>query len=460
MGVKDKPAKSNAFGFAVLSGMILLVLAVLFASSYSAGLVAANARSLHSTNALLGSSAVLRAANNQAALFTRDAELGTAEEAAKDIAIDEAERTLEMFEEVANALDPSLVARHTRIRDQLATLATASSQAMESARGGDYETTFQILQDSFEPTWESARDDLRATQSQSLMAIEDSESLAGWIAGGTRFLAILVLPALALFIYRRIVKEQVVARRREFEAKLDYERRLNTSKDELIAGVSHQLRTPLTSIYGMSDVLTDGKRVDRETAQEFMGVIRNEAYELDRMVSDLLATARLDAKQVSFRTDAFEVASTVDRAVGPAEKSGQQIDVDADRSLRAIGDPDRVVHILRNLLSNSHKHGGPHTWVTVRDVVGHIEIEVADSSSKELDEADLFSSFANGGAGALTNGSVGLGLSVAKRLAEGMGGTLTYRAAEGVNRFILRLESVYQPSPDRASAAKEATPVS
>ena len=58
------------------------------------------------------------------------------------------------------------------------------------------------------------------------MAIEDSESLAGWIAGGPRFLAILVLPALALFIYRRIVKEQVVARRREFEAKLDYERRL------------------------------------------------------------------------------------------------------------------------------------------------------------------------------------------------------------------------------------------
>ncbi|MEX2135092.1 MAG: hypothetical protein WEB67_13180, partial [Acidimicrobiia bacterium] len=78
-----------------IASMIVLALAVLFANSYSTGLVTANARSLHSTNSLLGSSAILRAANNQAALFARSEALGTGSVRARDVAIEEARRVLE-----------------------------------------------------------------------------------------------------------------------------------------------------------------------------------------------------------------------------------------------------------------------------------------------------------------------------------------------------------------------------
>lgn len=419
--------------------MIVLALAVLFANSYSTGLVAANARALHSINSILGSSAVVRAANNQAALFSRDAALGVASIEARSLAITEARNTLATFVEVAGQADPTVGAEYPALNSQVAALVSSSQTALDLAQRGQADEAFDVLENDFETNWATMRSALRAAQTEAIGRISETETLAGLIGGGTRFLAIVLLPIVALIIYRRIVRSQVRERRIEFEASLQYERKLNASKDELIAGVSHQLRTPLTGIYGMSDVLSDGKNIDLGTAIEFAGSIRDEAYELDRMVADLLATARLDASAVSFKQEEFLALNAIQRAVEPARKTGQKIDVVFDQPVRVVGDHDRVVHILRNLLSNVRKHGGPDAWIDGRLSDGELLITVSDRGSAEINGDGLFEGFVNGGEGALLSGSVGLGLAVARRLARGMGGDLVFERSDSETRFVLSL---------------------
>lgn len=439
MGERKSAGRFTALTVGAIVSMIVLALAVLFANSYSAGLVTANARSLHSANSLLGSSAILRAANNQAALFSRGAANGTASEEARDVAIDEARRTLETFEQVAGAINPELTQDYPELSAQAAQLAAITRTALEASSRGDHAESFDILNEEYEPVWLDMRETLRAAQSETVANIDQTESLAGWVGAATRFLAVLLLPTVAIIIYRRIVRAQVRERRLEFESRLEYERKLSASKDELLAGVSHQLRTPVTGIYGMSDVLASD-RVDPETTREFIGMIRAEAYELDRMVSDLLASSRLDAGAVTFKAESMLVADAVQRAVEPVRRTGVDVMVVADESTRAIGDPDRVVHIVRNLLSNARKHGGPAITISAAtDEAGNVQITVSDDGTEGLRPAGLFLDFANGGLGALTTGSVGLGLSVARRLARGMGGDIEYERRDDLNTFVLTL---------------------
>jgi K+-sensing histidine kinase KdpD len=228
-------------------------------------------------------------------------------------------------------------------------------------------------------------------------------------------------------------------RRLEFEAKLEYERKLSASKDDLLAGVSHQLRTPLTGIYGMADILADDNDVDKQTVHEFVGAIRTEAQELDRMLADILAASRLDASSITFKNESILVTIVVSRAVEPLRKSGVDVDVDVDDSVLVTADAERVIHILRNLVTNAHKHGGPQLKVEACGGEAEVDIVVSDGGDETLASSALFADFANGGVGALTSGSVGLGLSVARRLARGMGGDVRYERQGGRNRFVVRL---------------------
>ena len=439
VGERFAAGRFTALTVGTIASMIVLALAVLFANSYSTGEVANNARALHSTNSLLGSSATLRAANNQAALFARDAEMGTASEAARDVAIAEAQRGLETFRLIVDDVDPTLLADGSDLQKHLAELVASSELAMESAASGNHAAAFEVLATRYEPSWQEARSALRAIQTETIVNIEETESLAGWIGGATRFLAILLLPASAIVIYRRIVSAQVRERRLEFEARLDYERKLSASKDELLAGVSHQLRTPVTGIYGMADLLSDDGAVDRQTVQEFVGAIRTEAQELDRMLADILAASRLGANSITFKKEPVLVTKVVSRAVAPLRKSGVDVDVDVDGSVLVSADADRVIHILRNLVSNAHKHGGLQLEVEADDRGDEVDIVVSDGGDEALASSALFTEFANGGVGALISGSVGLGLSVARRLARGMGGDVRYERQGGRNRFVLSL---------------------
>lgn len=422
-----------------MTATVLLLLAVLFASSYATGLMAANSRSLHWTNSALGTASILRASLSQANIFARDVELGVSDAAALDLAIEEALRTRASFIEVGTGIEAALGESDPGFEEQFDELARVSTEILELGESGEWQSAFLLFSDSFEPTYQALRDRATAAQSEIIERIDATEELAGLVSGAIRFVIILLLPATALFIYRRIVRRQMRDQKRDLRLQLEAERKINKAKDDLIAGVSHQLRTPLTSIYGMSDVLVDGRGIDLPTARELMGLIHNEAYELDRMVADLLAFARLDTELAGFKREPIDVAGVVERAVFPARRTGHEVSVVLEEGLVAIADADRVVHVLRSLLANARQHGGPGTTVRSSRIMDRILIAVEDDGDGVLDEDGLFSGFTHEGRDAVVTGSVGLGLAVAQSMVQHMGGELAYNRISDVSIFTFDL---------------------
>jgi signal transduction histidine kinase len=431
-----------------MTATILLLLAVLFASSYATSLMAANSRSLHWTNSALGTASILRASLSQANIFARDVELGVSAAAALDLALDESLRTRASFVAVGDEITSALGENDPDLGEQFNEVARISDEILELGESGEWQSAFLMFGDSFEPAYQGLRDRISETQTEIIERINATEDLAGLVSGAIRFVIILLLPGVALFIYRRIVRRQMRDQKRDLRLQLEAERKVNNAKDDLIAGVSHQLRTPLTSIYGMSDVLVDGRGIDLATARELMGLIHNEAYELDRMVADLLAFARLDTELAGFKKEPVEVAHVVERAVFPARRTGHEVTVVLQEDLVAVADADRVVHVLRSLLSNARQHGGPGTTIRSSKVMDRILIAVEDDGRGVLDENDIFSGFARDGRDAVVSGSVGLGLAVARSMAQHMGGDLAYNRISDVNIFTFDLPAAPEVEDD------------
>jgi signal transduction histidine kinase len=185
----------------------------------------------------------------------------------------------------------------------------------------------------------------------------------------------------------------------------------------------------------MSHVLVSETRPDPDTVRELLGTIHSEAYELDRMVADLLVMARLDSEAVLFKAEPVDVEQAINLAVEPARRAGHDIAVDAPIGVVAVADQARLVHILRTLLSNAKKHGGPSTRVFTTCTTGKVAITVEDDGRGPETPDTLFEGFTNVGKEALIIGSVGIGLNVAQGLARKMNGQITFTRAEGLTRF-------------------------
>ena len=129
-----------------------------------------------------------------------------------------------------------------------------------------------------------------------------------------------------------------------------------------LLSVSHDLRTPLTSIRGYAEALTDGTIPASDEQQRAGAVIAAEANRLERLVADLLDLARLDARQFSLSPREFDVDATVRTAVEAflpaANELGIELRIDAAAGQPAVGDPERVAQIVANLVENALKSAG------------------------------------------------------------------------------------------------------
>jgi K+-sensing histidine kinase KdpD len=431
--------RRTAFTVGAIAATILLAFSVIYANAYSTRVVTANSRALHWTNANLGSAAVLRAASNQAILFARDAANGTSPDEAARIAAAEAEKTIDSFSESSESSESALGWDTSEVDSLAKSLIFNAEAIVAEARSGDWVTARTTLNDQFEPAYGDFTELLAVEQDTIIARIDATDQFAGLIAGIIRFVVVLLLPMLAFVTYRRIIATQMREQRRILNTELEYERKLSDSKDDLIAGISHQLRTPLTTIYGMSHVLTGDTVTDPGTTQEFLEIIHSQSYELDRMVSDLLAMARLEAGAAEFKVEPVDMSEAIRQAVEPARRTGHEIEVIQGNMETALGDKARITHIVRTLLSNADTNVGSHTRVISGESGQNVKEIVEDDGDGVKDPDRLFAGFANEGRDALLSGSVGIGLTVAQRMAENMGGKIEYLRKEGRTFFVLSL---------------------
>jgi len=211
-------------------------------------------------------------------------------------------------------------------------------------------------------------------------------------------------------------------------AALEENEKLRTT---LLSSLSHDLRTPLSSITGAVTTLRQlGDQMPAADRQDLLASIEEEAARLTRFVANLLDMSRLESGAVKVRRDFLDPAEIVRTAVERCRKvfPGMKIETSIARGLPFIrGDAGLLEQVLFNLLDNAHKYGGDTgAIVHARQEGPDVVISVTDEGPgvKPADLERIFEKFFRGGRADGRKAGTGLGLSICKGLTEAMGGTI------------------------------------
>ena len=238
----------------------------------------------------------------------------------------------------------------------------------------------------------------------------------------------------------------------------DMTTRLAEARDterQFLMRVSHELRTPLTAIRGQVDALVDGVFDDEEEQQLAYAAITAESLRLNRLVSDLLDLARLQAKRFGLESDEVDLNILLDQVVTGQGADARERDIDITLQSGTlpviIGDGDRILQIVSNLVRNAVRWTPDEGTVMVSALAedGRVWITVDDSGPGIAPEkrVDIFRAFyTEDGTG------TGLGLAIARELAVTMGGSITVADSPlGGARFVVELPAVLAPTAARAT---------
>jgi signal transduction histidine kinase len=221
-----------------------------------------------------------------------------------------------------------------------------------------------------------------------------------------------------------------------------------------LLSISHDLRTPLTSIKGYAEAMADGVIESPPDRSRAAGVILAEARRLERLVADLLDLARLDAHEFSFdarRVDARAVVdATVDGFAPAAREWGVRLDHVHGDPVDVETDPERLAQIVANLVENALKYARSEVRVDLSPRNGQVELHVEDDGpgiAPEERERVFERLYTARGAPSRKVGT-GIGLAVVHELAAAMGGMATCEPlAAGGTRFVVRIPTREAPPP-------------
>ncbi len=418
---------------------MVLLFALVFSIAFGTRQVAAHADALHNADEALRASTVIRAQAGMAthlSLLEQDFGFEATEAIAvateeTAVALTDLHATLDELDELTGGLDPRLVEaadEFTVTAESILTLVASGDVAGAQAEATALDDGFREITGAI-----VVERDYQASQ------VATADTLMGRVGDIVRFLVAFLVPTAVILLYRELSRRQ--QRQSELEVRLDAEEELGRARDDFVANASHELKTPLTSIFGLAHILEEDQKVaESDIAMEMVGMIISEAHDLSRMVDDLLTTARIDAGAIHYQFENLGILDEIREVVGPMSRAGTQIGVDVHPAgIRA--DRLRLRQVVRNLLSNAAKYGGGDVRVVGRVVSGWYELMVADNGEGvplELEER-LFQRFLHQGDMPLVLGSVGLGLSIVQALAEGMGGAVWYERDGGWTKFVIRV---------------------
>ena len=226
---------------------------------------------------------------------------------------------------------------------------------------------------------------------------------------------------------------------------------LQQAQTEFVSTVSHELRTPLTSIKGFADtILRAGDRLDVNQQRRYVGIIKDQADRLTRLVEDILAVSRLESKKLQLTIRAIDLRDAIERVIQNLSDKGKnhKMAVHVPAGLTPVWcDSDRLEQILTNLIDNAIKYSpaGTTVNVTAKGIQGEpelVEFTVSDQGVGIPEEhiPQVFSKF-----GRLDNPLVrqtegtGLGLYITRSLVLALGGQISVASQPGHTTFTVRL---------------------
>lgn len=420
-------------GAAVAIAGLLAALALVYTNASGVIEVAEHARIQQASESALGAAAAAQNAIGHALLLSH----GDFDEALAAAAVDEARAVLtELDSRIATiiAISPS-----PTLVEAAQGAAVQGWAVLASLEAGDPEGAGAAASGAASEAFEALTDELALVRVQAVQAIARAAAQSGSVATASRFTVAFFVPTIAVVVGLVLVRRH--RRREQLAADLDRERTINLSKDQLIANLSHELRTPLTGIYTSALTIEDLGFEDIAVASELNSMIVEQSADLNRMVEDLLASAQADVGRLSFDLRETDPVAEIEGVVRELRRLGTPIATHALPAL-VLADPGRLRQLLRNLVSNAIRHGGPTVEVHGTPIRDSYVIRVEDDGPgvpHEI-EARLFERFVHQGDSPLVVGSVGLGLSITRVLTEGMGGTISHRRADGRTVFEVRLD--------------------
>lgn len=211
-------------------------------------------------------------------------------------------------------------------------------------------------------------------------------------------------------------------------------------RDEFVATVSHELRNPVSVLLGLAHELAqDYDSFEDEDRREIAELMARQADDASWIIEDLLVAYREDVSRVIVVTEVFDVGDEVLRVLEGLEVA---VAYEPDESAKVVAaDCRRTRQILRNLVSNAVRYGGSNIEVTTRrGDANTVDILVSDDGPalSAFDAERIFESYERG-SGLLDSRSVGLGLSVARKLARLMKGDIVYDHDGRKSSFIITL---------------------
>ena len=246
---------------------------------------------------------------------------------------------------------------------------------------------------------------------------------------------------------------EVRALAHSFNTMADQVEATHQSQRDFVANVSHELKTPLTSIQGFSQALLDGTAATPEATARAARVIHQEAERMRRMVDDLLVLARFDAGQMTLARDRVELGpllrSCIEKLTPQAQTAQVALTLDLPEQQAVTGDADRLAQVFANLIDNSVSHTPACGTVTISArpaSEGVIEVTVTDTGEGIPPEAisRIFERFyqvdkARSRDRKRSRGA-GLGLAITKEIVEAHGGTIIAESVVGLgSKFTVRL---------------------
>ena len=245
------------------------------------------------------------------------------------------------------------------------------------------------------------------------------------------------VPSTGRFVIPQLIGDGVAAGRSRIAILRDVTEVLETesARDAFVGMLSHELRTPITTIYGSAQVLRGP--VAPEVRDGLIGDIADEANRLYRLVEDLLVLSRFERGRLDVAPEPVLVQRVVASVLGREGERHPGIRIDvrtADGVPAAMADPTYVEQITRNLLSNAAKYAGPTATVTVRisEEADRVKLEFEDDGPgiAPADQDRVFALYERLETGRVAPGA-GIGLFVCRQLAEAMGGSMVVRRSDG-----------------------------
>lgn len=213
----------------------------------------------------------------------------------------------------------------------------------------------------------------------------------------------------------------------ELREKIDNEKKIEQNKNELITNVSHDLRTPLTSILGYVDLLKQNGFEDKEKFVEYISIIDERSKSLNTLINELFEYTKLNSHDIKLNYSTVEICSLVEQLSGEYslifKKEGLELISEIpEEDIFVDIDIQMIVRALENLLINAKKYSVRNSQVLVKllqesnDIVISVENKVENISQDDLD--NLFERFYKVDKARKTGDSTGLGLSIVKRVVE------------------------------------------